>query len=215
MNARGCPVHAEFVTRHRRVSGFTLIEVAVALIVVSLGMLAVIETVGGTARNSTYMRDKTVAHWVAMNKLTEVRLLPNTPSIDKSSDEVEMAGRDWRWTMEVKQTPVESIRRIDISVRPAEAPETSSMASVSGFYGTAVAPPGTTLVMWRGSPEGGPGGRGQRGGQQDPNQDPNPNQDQDTSDGEGNRPSNPPPTQDPELDPGTPVDPPIIPPEQE
>src|SRR5687768_6632245 len=77
-----------------------------------------------------------------------------------------MAGRDWRWTMEVKQTPVESIRRIDISVRPAEAPEKSSMASVSGFYGTAVAPAGTTVVMWKGSPNGGgPGSRGTRGGQ--------------------------------------------------
>lgn len=146
--------------------GFTLIEVVVALIVVSLGMLAVIETVGGTARNSSYLRDKTIAHWVAMNKLTEVRVLPNAPAVDKTSDEVEMAGRDWRWTMEVKQTPVESIRRIDISVRPAEAPEKSSMASVSGFYGTAVAPAGTTVVMWKGSPNGGgPGGRGTRGGQ--------------------------------------------------
>ena len=108
--------------------GFTLIEVLVALIVVSLGMLAVIQTVGQTANNSTYMRDKTVAHWIAMNQLTEVRLQPNAPPIDKSSDEVEMAGRDWRWTMEVKQTPVETIRRIDIRVRLAEAPENSSMA---------------------------------------------------------------------------------------
>jgi general secretion pathway protein I len=157
-------VRAEHLT-HRRVQyGFTLIEVVVALIVVSLGMLAVIETVGGTARNSSYLRDKTIAHWVAMNKLTEVRLLPNAPAVDKSSDEVEMAGRDWRWTMEVKQTPVETIRRIDISVRPSEAPEKSSMAFVSGFYGTAVAPAGTTTIQWKGSP-GGPGGRGSRGGQ--------------------------------------------------
>lgn len=185
--------------------GFTLIEVAVALIVVSLGMLAVIETVGGTARNSTYMRDKTVAHWVAMNKLTEVRLLASAPAIDKSSDEIEMGGREWRWTMEVTQTPVESIRRIDISVRPSDAPENSSMASVSGFYGTAVAPAGTAIVMWRGSPEGsGPGGgRGTRG-----------DQNQDGSDGNGTRP--PPPNPDPVLEPGTPVpDPPPEPPEPE
>ena len=162
---RGCPVHAELRSQHHQQRGFTLIEVVVALIVVSLGMLAVIETVGGTARNAGYLRDKTVAHWVAMNKLTEVRLLPNAPGIDKSSDEVKMAGREWRWTMEVKQTPVESIRRIDISVRPAEAPEKSSMASVSGFYGTAVAPAGTATILWKGQPENGPGGRGTRGGQ--------------------------------------------------
>ena len=176
-------MHAELRSYRKEQRGFTLIEVVVALIVVSLGMLAVIETVGGTARNSGYLRDKTIAHWVAMNKLTEVRLQANAPALDKSSDEVEMAGRDWRWTMEVQQTPIESIRRIDISVRPAEAPEKSSMASVSGFYGTAVAPAGTTTVMWKGSPDGGQGGRGTRGGRNGQN----------GQGSEGDRPSTPDP----------------------
>src|SRR5918992_1568458 len=126
--------------------GFTLIEVMVALVVVSLGMLGVIQAVGQTASNSSYLRDKTLAHWVAMNKLTEVRLQKSAPAIDKSSDEVEMGGRDWRWTMNVTQTPVETIRRIDISVREESAPENSSLASVTGFYGTAIAPPGTILI---------------------------------------------------------------------
>jgi general secretion pathway protein I len=181
-------VRAELRSHGHDQRGFTLIEVVVALIVVSLGMLAVIETVGSTAANSGYLRDRTVAHWVAMNKLTEVRLLPNAPAVDKSSDEVEMVGRKWRWTMEVKQTQIESIRRMDIRVRPAEAPETSSMAMISGFYGTAVAPAGTTTILWKGSPEGSPGGRGTRGGKNG-------------EDSEGGRPSppnTPPPTTDPE-----------------
>lgn len=141
--------------------GFTLIEVLVALVVVGLGMLAVIQTVSQTANNSSYMREKTIAHWIAMNQLTQVRLLPTAPAIDKSSDEVEMAGRDWRWTMEVKKTPVESIRRIEVRVRPAAAPENSSMAFVAGFYGSAVAPAGTTMINWQGSQQGGPGNGGQ------------------------------------------------------
>jgi general secretion pathway protein I len=139
--------------------GFTLIEVLVALIVVGLGMLAVIQTVSQTANNTSYIRDKTIAHWIAMNQLTQVRLQPNAPAVDKSSDEVKMAGRDWRWTMEVKQTPVESIRRIEVSVRPSDAPEKSSLAYVTGFYGTAIAPPGTTQISWRGNKQQGGGGR--------------------------------------------------------
>lgn len=142
-----------------RASGFTLIEVLVALIVVGLGMLAVIQTVSQTANNTSYIREKTLAHWIAMNQLTKVRLEPNAPAIDKSSDEVEMAGRKWRWTMEVKQTPVESIRRIEVSVRPSEAPEKSSLAYITGFYGTAIAPAGVTQISWRGSQQQGGGGR--------------------------------------------------------
>lgn len=149
--------NASLRAKHR---AFTLIEVLAALVIVSLGMLGVITAVGQTASNTSYLRDKTIAHWVAMNRLTEARLQAAAPKVDKSSDEVEMAGRKWRWTMTVTQTPIDTIRRIDVSVRPIEADEDSSMAFVSGFYGTAVAPPGSTLIVWQGTDDvsGGPGG---------------------------------------------------------
>jgi general secretion pathway protein I len=134
----------------RRACGFTLIEVVVALAIVAIGMSAAILAVGQTASDSTYLRDKTLAHWVAMNRLTEVRLQPRAPAIDETSDEVEMAGRKWHWTMTVTQTPVQTMQRIDISVRPEDAPEGSSLAFVTGFYGTAIAPPGSAIVLWEG-----------------------------------------------------------------
>jgi type II secretion system protein I len=58
-------------TDRRRATGFTLIEVLAALVIVALGMLGVIEAVTQTARNGTYMREKTLAHWIAMNVITE------------------------------------------------------------------------------------------------------------------------------------------------
>lgn len=131
--------------------GFTLIEVLAALVIVSLGMLGVIEAVSQTASNGSYLRDKTLAHWVAMNQLTKARLEPQMPKVDETSDEIEMADRRWRWTMKVTQTPLDSVRRIDVSVRLATGNEKSSLASVTGFYGTAIAQPGTTLVLWQGS----------------------------------------------------------------
>lgn len=169
--------------------GFTLLEVLAALIIVALGMLGVIEAVSQTASNGSYLRDKSIAHWIAMNQLTQVRLAPQAPKIDQSSDEVEMADRRWRWTMVVTQTPLDSVRRIDVSVRLAEAPEKSSLASISGFYGTAIAPAGTTLVSWQGSAdEQSPGGA--NGGK----------------DGEGKKEENPPPRNDEPPPPPEPVD---------
>lgn len=150
---------------------FTLIEVMVALLVVAIGMLGAITAVSQAAGNSGYLRDKTVAHWVGMNQLTLVRLQKSAPGIDKSSDEVEMAGRRWKWTMDVTQTPVDTIRRIDISVRPADAKEDSSLASVTGFYGAAVAPPGTTLIAWQGAGDGPPARQGDEDDEQQPPQD--------------------------------------------
>ncbi|HWK73519.1 MAG TPA: type II secretion system minor pseudopilin GspI [Povalibacter sp.] len=153
--------------------GFTLIEVLAALIIVSLGMLGVIEAVSQTASNGSYLRDKTLAHWVAMNQLTKTRLEPQMPKVDETSDEIEMADRRWRWTMKVTQTPLESVRRIDVSVRLADGNEKSSLASITGFYGTAIAQPGTTLVLWQGSETEQRGG-GRNGGQNDGNEGNNP-----------------------------------------
>jgi general secretion pathway protein I len=136
-------------TSRRKIAGFTLIEVLAAPVIVSLGMLGVIEAVSQTASNGAYLRDKTIAHWVAMNQLTKVRLDTRAPKVDKSSDEVDMALRRWRWTMVVTQTPVATVRRIDITVAPAEADKKTSLSSLTGFYGSAIAP-GIQPVPWSG-----------------------------------------------------------------
>ena len=182
----------------RTAQGFTLIEVIVALVVIGLGMLGVIQAVSQTAGNTGYLRDKTIAHWVAMNRLTEIRLQKTAPAVDKTSDEVEMAGRRWKWTMKVTQTPVETIRRIDISVRPSDAKEGVSLASVIGFYGTAVAPPGSALIAWQGAGGGGP--QGEQGGQEEDEQNPKnrPPQNQPPAD-EPPEPEEPPPDSDPSI----------------
>lgn len=170
-----------------RIQGFTLLEVLAALVIVALGMLGVIEAVSQTASNSSYIRDKTLAHWVAMNQLTQTRLSQTPPKVDKSSDEVEMADRRWRWSMEVTQTPVESVRRIDISVRLEDADENSSLATVTGFYGAALAQPGSTIVLWQSSGDEQNGG--EDGGKDDDKKD----------DGKGDE---PPPEPTPSPDPG-------------
>lgn len=159
---------------NRFARGFTLIEVLAALVIVSLGMLGVIEAVGQTASNSSRMRDRTLAHWVAMNRLTTARLETRAPNIGKTSDEIEMAGRRWRWTMEVQETPVGTMRRIDVRVNEAEAgagdeDDERSLATVTGFYGTAIAAAGTAAPSWSGTGvPGGPGGPGRPGTESPP-----------------------------------------------
>lgn len=158
--------------------GFTLVEVLAALVIVALGMLGVIQAVSQTARNGTYLREKTLAHWIGMNLITERRLLPSPPDVAESSDEVEFAGQRWRWEMTVTQTQVESLRRMDVTVRHVDAPEGSVLATVTGFYGTAIGPNGGSSLAWSGGGQG-PGGGGGDG--------------DDDGEGDGNGGGNPPP----------------------
>jgi general secretion pathway protein I len=92
--------------RHRprcaRARGFTLIEVLAALVIVALGMLGVIQAVTQTARNGTYLREKTLAHWIAMNVITEAPAAGRP--VTETSDDVER-GQRWRWTRSRRRKP--------------------------------------------------------------------------------------------------------------
>jgi general secretion pathway protein I len=139
--------------------GFTLIEVLAALVIVALGMMAAIQAVTQSARNGTYLREKTLAHWIGMNVITERRLQSSPPDVAESTGRVEFAGQQWQWGMKVTQTQVASLRRMDVAVRRADAPDGATpLATVSGFYGTAVGGAGGSgQVPWSGGGAAGGG----------------------------------------------------------
>ena len=177
-------------TRPRPTRGFTLIEVLAALVIVGLGMLGVIQAVIQSANHGTYLREKTLAHWIAMNLVTERRLMTSPPKVGTSSDVLEYAGQRWRWSVKVSETAVESMHRFDVSVGLADAPEDAKLATAVGFYGTAIAPAGSSNVQWDKQPGPGPGD--QPGNEDNPPADAEPEPDSDAdadADAEQNEPS--------------------------
>jgi general secretion pathway protein I len=139
--------------------GFTLVEVLVALAIVAIVMLAVFRVLGDTAHNVAYLRDRSFASWIADNRLTEVRLSGEMPSVDEIDGELEFAGRRWLWVQKVANTQVEGLRRVDISVRREDDAEGSSLVSLAGFVGAAAMATGPASTPWNGAgvnPGGGP-----------------------------------------------------------
>lgn len=125
--------------------GFTLVEVVVALAIVAIGMLAVFKTIGDTVHNVTDLRDRTFATWIADNRITEIRISGEMPSVEETAGEVEFAGRRWHWVTKVSQTQVQGLRRIDVTVRRDADPEDASLIALAGFVGaTATASPAST-----------------------------------------------------------------------
>ncbi len=128
--------------------GFTLVEVVVALAIVAVGMLAVFKTIGDTVNNVSYLRDRSFAAWIADNRITEIRLSGQMPSVDETKGELEYAGRQWHWVTQVAQTPVEGLRRIDVRVRRAGDAEDSSLVSLAGFVGATATATGPSPTPW-------------------------------------------------------------------
>ncbi|HEY8507471.1 MAG TPA: type II secretion system minor pseudopilin GspI [Steroidobacteraceae bacterium] len=157
--------------RLQRAKGFTLIEVLVALAIVAVGMAAVMHALTSAAETTMYLQEKTLAEWIALNRIAEVRLLAKKPGEGKTTGEVEYAGRKWNWEQEVQETEVPGMMRIDVSVGPADAPGGRKwLTTVAGIFGDAVSPARGDLPLWDPNPVG--PGRGGRGGQNGENDEP-------------------------------------------
>lgn len=141
----------------RKNGGFTLIEVLVALAIVSFALAAMAGTMVQMLNAANTMRDRTYASWIANNKITEMRLSNVLPEVSASSGEVTYAGIEWAWRAVVSETGVENLYRVDVSISfPGQE---SLMRPVTGFIGEPVAP-GQSNRSWTQRPLGSPGSSG-------------------------------------------------------
>ncbi len=134
----------------RRSQGFTLIEVMVALVIVAMGLTALMLAVSSTANASGYLRDKALAQWIALNRLTEVRLNLQ-PKLGQSNDtgELDFAGRHWHYDTQYFDTSFASMRRVVVRVWPGKADQKGNpLAEYTGFIGTSLSTPGGSNVDW-------------------------------------------------------------------
>ena len=140
----------------RKVGGFTLIEVLVALAIVAIGMAAVLEALTSSANTALYLQDKTFAEWVALNRIETVRLSGSTPAVGTSNDTLDYAGRSWEWQQKVTDTRIPGMRQIVVDVRAADSKagdDRGWYASAAGFMGDAVEPPTTPeQFQWSANP---------------------------------------------------------------
>jgi len=129
--------------------GFTLVEVLVALMIVAMGLAALMTTVSGTARGSGYLRDKTLAEWIALNRLAEVRLNLNKMGDDNDTGQLDFANRAWHYDTRYFATSVTSMKRVVVRVWLGDAnTKGNPVAEATGFLGTALGTPGGSNVDW-------------------------------------------------------------------
>jgi len=141
--------------KHR---GFTLVEVLVALIIVAIGLAALMITVSSTARTSGTLRDKTLAQWMALNRLSEVRL--NLTKFGQNTDtgEVDFASRTWHYDTRYFDTTIPTMKRVVVRVWAGDAKTKGNpIAESTGFLGSSLTVAGQSNVDW--NADGGPADR--------------------------------------------------------
>lgn len=117
--------------RAERNSGFSLIEMLVALAVFSLAVLGLLNMAGENTRSAVIIQERVLAGVVAENRAVEA-MTESASLLASATEGVESAGGvDWRWTRTLQATDDAGIVRVDIEVRPQD--EERSAAELSMF----------------------------------------------------------------------------------
>lgn len=100
-------------------SGFTLIEVLVALMIIAIALTAALKASIQSTKATIHVKNSMVAHWVGLNILSEIQTgLIAPPVVDAVSyGKTNMLGCDWNWSARVASSAqLQQVNKITIIV---------------------------------------------------------------------------------------------------
>jgi general secretion pathway protein I len=106
--------------RERAETGFTLLEMLVALAIFSLAALAIVRLQAVSARSAFDLRERTMAQLVAHNLMVERLTDPEPPTLGSTDGTEANHGREWQWRQGV--SPLEDGKLLAIIIRVEGGP---------------------------------------------------------------------------------------------
>ncbi|MDO3381485.1 type II secretion system minor pseudopilin GspI [Gilvimarinus algae] len=120
----------------KRVRGFTLIEVMVALAIVATALPALMMLITSQLQGAGFTREKTQAYWIAENQLTRIkmrkRMIEQYNIPDSENGTVARDGVRWYWELTSQDTEVEDFLRLDLRVA-LDSDKDATLATLTGF----------------------------------------------------------------------------------
>jgi general secretion pathway protein I len=110
-----------------RQSGFTLIEMLVALAIFSLAALALLRLEGATVSSTARLQDQALAQMVARSLAVEALTDPVPPPLGERRGQAFNAGRTWLWARRTGRSPEPRILQIRIEVTSDRGSESASL----------------------------------------------------------------------------------------
>ena len=121
-----------------RQSGFTLLEIMIALAVFAVVSAALVRNAAVAVRQTGMVEERAMGTWLAENQLHSMRLRPRTaenyPPPGSQRYPVTLGERDWELLVEVAATENPDVRRVVVKVF-IEAEPDQPQVSLTGFVG--------------------------------------------------------------------------------
>jgi general secretion pathway protein I len=118
--------------RFKKNAGMTLLEVMVALAVLSIAGLTVMKTASQNLNSLASLEEKSLALWVAQNQLAELRLGAISVSSSGKTTEVTFADRTWYVKTTSNSTSYSGLAAIRVDVMTSKKSK-STVASITSY----------------------------------------------------------------------------------
>jgi general secretion pathway protein I len=131
-------MHRRLRSPSRRHAAFTLLEVLAALLVLGVAMTAWQLRMAQNLDSAAYLRDKTVAGWVAVNQLELLRIAQRRGSeapLGELQGAVTMAGSTWYWVLRPQALAAPDALvplTIGVSAESLEAARSAPLVTLNG-----------------------------------------------------------------------------------
>ena len=107
--------------KESRQCGMTLLEVMLALVILAMSGLAVMKTASETLNNQLYLEQKTLALWIASNRLVELKLEDKPLPASWKNESEEFSGSTWYLRYKTVATGNNEFKALDIEVSKKKA----------------------------------------------------------------------------------------------
>ncbi len=119
--------------------GFTLLEVLVALTILAVALGALVKAASEHTRNTHYLQERTLAHWVGQNLFARYEAGLIQPQRGTANGTSRQANQDWDYRIEIREERPEAllelppVLRVEVLVWPSGGSVDDVRARVVGY----------------------------------------------------------------------------------
>lgn len=96
--------------------GFTLVEILVALVILSVALAAAVRAASVATDSSLEVRLRTLATWAAQNRIAEMTAMNAVPTVGELTGKTAMGSTEFEWKQKTSDTPNAAFRKVELRI---------------------------------------------------------------------------------------------------